>query len=481
MGDALCRDAVGGVACVRLDDRRKLHPGIVGAVARGDETGVRHRYFHLFCDPPHERFVVAERERLRAGPGVRDTVDLKERRHVKFLSRVVVEPLVAEVEDVVHLPLQPREILDQRIVFAEVGEPVAGEFPQRRLHLVDGVEVVVVEGAGGFQGVGFGRIAEDHRDVFCPFLALRLRCRPLLPDVRGDDVAALHHPEVLVALRLGRDIMGVDPGETRSFQEPPERVGGVEVLGVELVGHDAFLDVRDHLTGYQALFVERERPLAADEHGIVDPLPRPRLEVLAQVLAVGDVQEHPPPGFEDTPDLGEDPHVFLDGVEVAETVPEDEDDVVGVGAVGEPPGVSLPEPDRERLSLRGRPGPLDQVVGLVEAFDVVAPAREFEGVPALAAAEVENPLVGLEVQDPNDPVDLPLGDAGVVDDVAIGLQVEAIEDAPPPVGLYVLLKVRDRPHRLPVPAFTFAPAIGRFVGVDVVRHAGPLSLTPFPE
>ena len=118
---------------------------------------------------------------------------------------------------------------------------------------------------------------------------------------------------------------------------------------------------------------------------------------------------------------------------------------------------------------------------LVEAFGVVAPAREFEGVPALAAAEIENLFMGLELQNPGDPVDLPLGDPGVVDDVAVGLQVKAIEDTPPPVGFYVVFKVRDRTDRPPVPVFCLPSAIGRFVGVDLVDHAGPLPPAPFPE
>ena len=64
-----------------------------------------------------------------------------------------------------------------------------------------------------------------------------------------------------------------------------------------------------------------------------------------EVLPIGHIQEHPSPGFEDAPELGEDPQVFLDGVEVAETVPEDEDDVVGVGPVRQSACVSFPEPD----------------------------------------------------------------------------------------------------------------------------------------
>ncbi|KAF5045939.1 hypothetical protein DSECCO2_475980 [anaerobic digester metagenome] len=119
---------------------------------------------------------------------------------MELFSWVVVEPLVAEVEYVVHLTLQFREVRDHGVVFAEVGEPVTFEFPERRLHLVDGVEIVVVKDAGRFQGVGLGRVAEHHRDVFCPLLPLRLCLRPLFPDCCGDDVAPLHHAEVLVSL-----------------------------------------------------------------------------------------------------------------------------------------------------------------------------------------------------------------------------------------------------------------------------------------
>ncbi|KAF5045940.1 hypothetical protein DSECCO2_475990 [anaerobic digester metagenome] len=203
--------------------------------------------------------------------------------------------------------------------------------------------------------------------------------------------------------------------------------------------------------------------------------------MLFEVFAVGHIQEHLPPGFEYAPELGEDPQVFLDGVEVAEAVPEDEDDVVGVGPIRQPACIPLPEPDLQPLPLRGRPGSLDQVMRLVEAFGVVAPACEFEGMPALAAAEVEDLLVGAEAQNPGDPVDLPPGDSLVVDDVAIGLQVEVIEDTPPPIGFYVLFKVRDRTDRPFIPGSPLPPAIRGFVRVDLVGHAEPLILVLSPE
>jgi len=117
---------------------------------------------------------------------------------VEFSPRVIVEPLVTEVEDVVHLPFQFCEVLDHRVMFAEVGELVTFQFPECRLHLVDGVEVVVIKDAGRFQGVRPGRVAEQYRDVFCSLPASCLRCRPLLPEDRGDDMAALHHTKVLV-------------------------------------------------------------------------------------------------------------------------------------------------------------------------------------------------------------------------------------------------------------------------------------------
>ena len=166
---------------------------------------------------------------------------------MEFFSRVVVEPLVTEVEDVVHLTLQFREVLDHGVVLAEVGEPVAFELPECRLHLVDGVEIVVVKDAGRLQGVGLGRVAEHHRDMFCPLLPFCLRRRPFFPDDRGDDVAPLHHAEVLVPLRFRGDLVEGDAGEARPFQEPLECLGGVEAFGIELVGHDALIDIGDHL------------------------------------------------------------------------------------------------------------------------------------------------------------------------------------------------------------------------------------------
>ena len=117
---------------------------------------------------------------------------------------------------------------------------------------------------------------------------------------------------------------------------------------------------------------------------------------------------------------------------------------------------------------------------LVEAFGIIAPAREFEGVPALAATEVEDLLVGPKVQNPGDPVDLSPGDPLVVDDVAVGLQVEVVKDAPPPVGFHMLFKVRDWTDRPPVPGFSLPSTIRGFIRVDLVCHAGPLILVPSP-
>jgi hypothetical protein len=83
------------------------------------------------------------------------------------------------------------------------------------------------------------------------------------------------------------------------------------------------------------------------------------------------------------------------------------------------------------------------------------------------------------MQDPGNPVDLRPGDLLVVDDVAVCLEVEAVEDTLPPVGFHMLFKVGNRTKR-PFLMFSLPSAIRGFVCVDLVGHLShsPLVLSP---
>jgi len=118
----------------------------------------------------------------------------------------------------------------------------------------------------------------------------------------------------------------------------------------------------------------------------------------------------------------------------------------------------------------------------VEPFGAIPPARKFQGMSALAAAEIKDLIIGLEVQDPDDPVDLTRGDPGIFDNVAISLEVEVVEDTPPPrSGLYILLQIRDRPSDLLSRCFPHPFAIGRFIAICLAVHACQRLQALFPE
>jgi hypothetical protein len=90
-------------------------------------------------------------------------------------------------------------------------------------------------------------------------------------------------------------------------------------------------------------------------------------------------------------------------------------------------------------------GEPDQVARAINARDVmVAAPREFEGMAALSAAEVKDFVVGLEPRGLDEEVDFLDGVLVVLDDVAVGFQVERSEKRTPPIGGKVAFKVRDR-------------------------------------
>jgi hypothetical protein len=66
-------------------------------------------------------------------------------------------------------------------------------------------------------------------------------------------------------------------------------------------------------------------------------------------------------------------------------------------------------------------------------------------VAALPAAEVKDLVLGVEVEDLYEGRDLTPGYVVVLDDVPVRLEVERVEDAPPPVGGDVGLQAGDRP------------------------------------
>ncbi len=105
------------------------------------------------------------REALRPGAGVRNAHHLQHGGNVKLFSSVVPEPLVAEVEHVVQPAGQPQQVLNQGVVVAQVGEVIPFEFAKGGLHLVNGVEIVVVEHVLRLEAVRLRWVAQHHHNV----------------------------------------------------------------------------------------------------------------------------------------------------------------------------------------------------------------------------------------------------------------------------------------------------------------------------
>jgi hypothetical protein len=180
--------------------------------------------------------------------------------------------------------------------------------------------------------------------------------------------------------------------------------------------------------------VAGQRPLAADEMVLVDPFPRARLETVAHPLAVHQVHDQHAAGGQSAAHGFEDREIVLRPIEIAERVAEDADAVEFAVAEAKAAGVTLVERHRQP----GLPGALarqaDQVARAVEPGDLAkAAARQFQRMPALAAAQVENAEARFGPGAADQQVDFLPGIGVVLDDVAIGFEVERVEQRAPPL------------------------------------------------
>ncbi len=295
--------------------------------------------------------------------------------------------------------------------------------------------------------VGEPRVAEQHRDVDLLHLAARLagdRDRR----IGGQQDAARHHAEILVAIRdaLGAAVVA-DVAEAGLFQEPRDTFARIEALGVELVGDHALLVVDDDFARDQALAVGRDRALAAHEMVLVDPLPRAALEVLGHVGAVGDIEHDLARGTQHLADRRQHLLVVLLVGEVAERVAHDGDAVEARLREPRVAGIAFLEHDAQRFGLGALAGEPDEVARAVDTHHVLEPAPgEFQHVPALAAAQVEDGAVRLDGGGGDQEIHLAARVLAVLDDVAVGLDVERVEQLAPPLRRQVLLEIGDRPE-----------------------------------
>jgi hypothetical protein len=143
--------------------------------------------------------------------------------------------------------------------------------------------------------------------------------------------------------------------------------------------------------------------------------------------------------------LVEDPDVVIRRLEIPEAVAGDDDGFEAVVPEGQLPGIALSERDVQPAGLVDFSGPVDQVMGSVEADDVrIAPPRDLQRMAALAAAEVQNPALLRYVQRPEEEVYFMVGDVFIFDDVSVRAQIVCIEKMAPPIGLYIAFQVVNR-------------------------------------
>ena len=236
-----------------------------------------------------------------------------------------------------------------------------------------------------------------------------------------------------------------DVAEAGLLHQLGDAFARVEPLGIELVGDHAHLVVDDHLARDQPLAVLADGALAAHEVVLVDPLPRALLEVLVHVAAVGDVEHQLAAGAQDLADRGQDLLVVLLVGEVAERVAHDGNAIDAVLRQPRVARVAFLEQHLQAFALRPLLGEPHQVARAVEAHDVLEAAPgELQAVPALAAAQVEDVAVRLDRGRRDDEVDLAAGVLDVLDDVAVGLHVEGVEELAPPLFGKVRLEIRNR-------------------------------------
>src|SRR5204862_5545341 len=116
-------------------------------------------------------------------------------------------------------------------------------------------------------------------------------------------------------------------------------------------------------------------------------------------------------------------------------------------AVAEPktPGIAFMEGDLQVALPGALAGEPDQIARAVKPGDLRKPAtRQFQRMPALAAAQIEQAIIALQPGAADQEIDFLLGIAVVLDDVAVGFEIERVEQRAPPLGGQMAFEVGNR-------------------------------------
>src|ERR1700730_15496399 len=107
------------------------------------------------------------------------------------------------------------------------------------------------------------------------------------------------------------------------------------------------------------------------------------------------------------------------------------------------PRIAFVKRDLEVSLPRALAGEADQITGAIEPGDVgKAAPRQLERMSALATAQIEDAIVALEAHTADQELDLVGRVAIVFDYVAIGFEVEGVEQGAPPIRRQMTLEVR---------------------------------------
>ncbi|KAG5455981.1 MAG: hypothetical protein BJ554DRAFT_4403 [Olpidium bornovanus] len=125
-----------------------------------------------------------------------------------------------------------------------------------------------------------------------------------------------------------------DVQEARGLEEVGDLGAGVQPLLVKLVADHPVIRDRHDLAGQEPLRVTGERAFAANERGVVHPLPGALGEVFPHVAAVDEVQDDVAPRRQQAVHLVEERTVAGISIEIPERIPQDEDQLEVLVRVG---------------------------------------------------------------------------------------------------------------------------------------------------
>ena len=239
----------------------------------------------------------------------------------------------------------------------------------------------------------------------------------------------------------------------------------IEPLGIELIGDDAALGVDHDLTADQPIAILGKIALPADEMILVDPFPRARIKITAHPLAIHQIHDERSAGSQGALDRFEHREIVLRALEIAERVAQQADAMKFGLAEAKAPCVALVERDLQVALPGAFAREADQIARAVEPGDMrKAAPGEFERMAALAAAQIEDAVVPLEPDGADQEVDLLAGVPVVLDNVAIGFEIERVEQSAPPIRGQMALEIGYRTQG----ARTDSPALLRPVAIGIL-------------